>query len=66
LNKVKITSNKQKCRYCEGKLKAVNLDKDPKNRVFRDGQKYYFTRYIKCLECGFKYNLESYKIMIKE
>jgi len=52
-----------KCKKCGGDNKTVNL---PRNRKFKEGQKYYFTRYYKCLECGFHCNSNEHKEYIDQ
>ena len=52
------------CIKCNSNTKIVDLPKDISKRKLKPNQKYYFTRYIKCNECGFHQNLESHKIIV--
>jgi len=51
------------CKQCGGKNKVIDL---PRDRKFKKGQKYYFTRYFKCTECGFHCNSNEHKEYIEE
>lgn len=57
---------KETCRRCNGEYKEVNLSPDLTKRKLRHGQKYCFTKYLKCTRCNAHKNLESHKILIPE
>ncbi len=55
--------NMDKCKRCGEDNKTVDL---PRDRRIKSGQKYYYTRYYKCLVCGFHSNSNDHKVIIEE
>lgn len=55
--------NMDKCKRCGEDNKVVDL---PIDRKIKKGQKYYYTRYYKCLVCGFHSNSNDHKVIVEE